>query len=53
MNYEYEYNREKRTLDLYVNDKLVHGLTYLDELTDKEAEKLAEDIYMEYIENAI
>lgn len=51
MNYEYEYNREKRTFDLYINDKLVYGLTYLDEMTDKEAERLAEDVYNEYITN--
>lgn len=49
MNYEYEYNREKRTFDLYINDKLVYGLTYLDEMTDQEAAKLAEDVYIEYI----
>jgi len=52
MNYEYEYNRERRTFDLYVNDKLVYGLAYLDEMTDQEAERLAEDVYIEYINKA-
>ncbi len=47
MNYEYEYNRERRTFDLYVNDKLVYGLAYLDEMTDQEAERLAEDVYID------
>ena len=51
MNYEYDYNREKRTFDLYINDKLVYGLTYLDEMTDQEAEKLAEDVYIDYLNN--
>lgn len=51
MNYEYEYNRKNRTFDLYVNDRLVYGLTYLDEMTDQEAEKLAEEAYIEYLNN--
>lgn len=48
-NYEYEYNRERKTFDLYVNGRLVYGLAYLDEMTDKEAEQLAEDAYIEYM----
>lgn len=51
MNYEYEYDRKNRTFDLYVNDRLVYGLTYLDEMTDQEAEKLAEEAYIEYLNN--
>jgi len=51
MNYEYEYNKEKRTFDLYINDKLVYGLTYCNEMTDQEASSLAEDVYIEYITN--
>ncbi len=51
-NYEYEYNRERRTFDLYVNGRLVYGLAYLDDMTDQEAERLAEDVYIEYINKA-
>ena len=50
-NYQYEYNRDINRFALYVNDAIVYELEYCDKMTDKEAENLADDLYIEYLEN--
>ena len=51
--YEYEYDRDRNSFALYVNGRLVYGLEYCDKMTDKEAEDLAEELFIDYKENTI
>jgi hypothetical protein len=49
--YEYEYDRDRDRFALYVNDRIVYEMEYCDKMTDKEAEDLAEELYIDYMEN--
>ena len=51
--YEYEYDEHRNRFALYVNDALVYEFLYCDKMTDKEAEDLAEELFIEYKENKV
>ena len=51
MNYSYSYDPDTNQFRFYVNDMLAYDLPYCDPMTDKEADRLAEDLFIEYKEN--
>lgn len=51
MNYSYSYDPDTNQFRFYVNDMLAYSFDYCDPMTDKEADRLAEDLFIEYKEN--
>ena len=49
--FTYSYDPDKNQFRFYVNDMLAYSLDYCDPMTDKEADRLAEDLFIEYKEN--
>ena len=51
MDYSYSYDPDTNQFKLYVNDMLAYSFAYCDPMTDKEADRLAEDLFIEWKEN--
>ena len=49
--FSYSYDHDINHFKFYVNDLLIYDLPYCDPMTDKEADNLAEELYIEYKEN--
>lgn len=49
--FSYSYDPDTNHFKFYVHDLLIYDLPYCDPMTDKEADNLAEELYIEYKEN--
>ena len=50
-NFQYFYDEDYQKFNFYVNDALVYEFEKCDPMTEKEAYNLAEELYIEYLQN--